>query len=168
MDETLTYAMYVATLAEKFNMTSFKSFQKEIIDATLNGRDTLVIQPTGSGKSLCFQFPPVHVNKKAIVISPIIILMQDQVHKLNGIGISAVLLGSAQLDKRIEVSALKHDTKEQIIFVTPEWIAKPDNQLAIHSLIKSDKLSLIAIDEAHLLTEWRNFRSAFNELKKLK
>ena len=77
-------------------------------------------------------------------------------------------LGSAQLDKRTEVSALKHDTKEQIIFVTPEWIAKPENQLAIHSLIKSDKLSLIAIDETHLLTEWSNFRSAFNELGKLK
>jgi len=168
MDESLMNAVHVATLAERFNMTSFKPFQKEIIDATLNGRDTLVIQPTGSGKSLCFQFPPVHTNKKSIVISPTISLMQDQVHKLNGIGISAVLLGSAQLDHRVEVRALKTDSKEQIIFVTPEWIAKPDHQLAVHSLIKSDCLSLIAIDEAHLITEWSNFRRAFNELRKLK
>ena len=75
--------------------------------------------------------------------------MQDQVHKLNSTGISSVLLGSAQLDKRIENCALRPDSKDQIIFVTPEWIAKPDNQRVLHSLNRHGKLSLIAIDEAH-------------------
>ena len=75
-------AMLIATLAEKFGLTAFKNFQKKIIDSTLEGRDTLVIHPTGSGKSLCFQFPPVFQDKKAFIITPTISLMQDQVHGL--------------------------------------------------------------------------------------
>jgi len=75
-------AMLISTLAERFGITSFKSFQKKIIDATLEGRDTLVIHPTGSGKSLYFQFPPVFQDKKAFVITPTISLIQDQVHGL--------------------------------------------------------------------------------------
>ena len=61
-------------------------------------RNTLVIYPTGSGKSLCFQFPPVYENKKAVVITPTISLMQDQVYKLNQLGIPSVFLGSAEFD----------------------------------------------------------------------
>ena len=75
--------------------------------------------------------------------------MQDQVHKLNSIGISSVLLGSAQLDKQVKVQALKPGSKEHLIFVTPEWITKPANQPRLHSLIQANELSLIAIDEAH-------------------
>ena len=168
MDESLKHATLIATLAEKFSFTSLKPFQKTVIDANLNGQDTLVIQPTGSGKSICFQFPPVYLNKKAIIVTPTISLMQDQVHKLNGIGIPSVLLGSAQLDKQVEDRALQPDSKEQIVFVTPEWITKSTNQIKVHSLIRSDKLALIAIDEAHLFTEWNDFRSAFSELKRLK
>ena len=63
LDESLQHATLIATLAEKFHLTSFKPFQKTVINATLEGKDTLVIQPTGSGKSLCFLFPPVHENK---------------------------------------------------------------------------------------------------------
>ena len=168
MDESLKHATLIATLAERFNLTSLKPFQKTVIDATLNGQDTLVIQPTGSGKSICFQFPPIYLNKKAIIVTPTISLMQHQVHKLNGIGIQSVLLGSAQLDKQVEIHALQPDSKEQIIFVTPEWIAKSVNQMKLHSLIRSDKLALIAIDEAHLFNEWNDFRSAFSELRRLK
>ena len=69
--------MLIATLAETFGITSFKRFQKKIIDATLEGRDTFVIYPTGSCKSLCFQFPPVFQDKKAFVITPPFSLMQD-------------------------------------------------------------------------------------------
>lgn len=71
----------IATLAERLKLTSFKPFQREVIDATLQRKDTLVVYPTGSGKSLCFQFPPIHENKKGIIITPTIILMQDQVEK---------------------------------------------------------------------------------------
>ena len=114
MDESLKHATLIATLAEKFSFTSLKPFQKTVIDANLNGQDTLVIQPTGSGKSICFQFPPIYLNKKVIIVTPTISLMQDQVYKLNGIGIPSVLLGSAQLDKQVENHALQPDSKEQI------------------------------------------------------
>ena len=168
LEESFHQATLIATLAERFNLTSFKPFQKEVIDALLAGKDALVIYPTGSGKSLCFQFLPVYQNKKAIIVTPTISLMQDQVHKLNGLGIPSEFLGSAQLDKQAEIRVLQPNSKELLIFVTPEWITKPINQVKIHSLVRADKLSLIAIDEAHLFTEWSDFRIAFGDLRKLK
>ena len=110
LDDTLQNATLIATLAEKFRLTSFKPFQREIISATLEGKDSLVIYLTGSGKSLCFQFPPVHENKKGIIVTPTISLMQDQVEKLNSMGIPAVYLGSAQFDKQAEVRAFQENS----------------------------------------------------------
>ena len=72
----------IATLAEHFGLTSFHTYQKEVVNECLNGRDTIVVQPTGSGKSLCYQFPAVYTGKMSIVISPTISLMVDQVEKL--------------------------------------------------------------------------------------
>ena len=92
-NETFQEATLIATLAETFGLTKFKPFQKEIIKATLNGKDTVVIHPTGSGKSLCFQFPPMYQQKKAIIISPAISLMQDQVMNLTSKGIKAPIWG---------------------------------------------------------------------------
>ena len=100
-----------------------------IIEATLAGEDTLVLYPTGIGKSLCFQFPPVYVNKKAIIVTPTIIsLLQDHVAKLNGLGLKSVYLGSAQCDKLVESKSLDPESDAIIVFVTPEWITKPDNK----------------------------------------
>ena len=158
----------IATLAEKFNLTSFKAFQMDVINATIEGKDTLVIYPTGSGKSLCFQFPPVYLNKKAFIITPTISLMQDHVHKLSSKHIDVVFLGSAQIDRCAESRALDPTSKEAIVFVTPEWISKPVNQSRLQGLKNANKLALIAIDEAHLITEWSDFRPAFSELKQLK
>ena len=79
-----------------------------------------MIHPTGSGKSLCFQFPPVFQEKKAFVITPTISLMQDQVHGLLQKGISSTFLGSAQLDKQAEHHTLDPDSDIRIIFITPE------------------------------------------------
>ena len=93
--------MLIATLTEKFSVTAFKSFH-----ATLEGRDTLVIHPTGSGKSLCFQFPPVFQEKRAFIITPTISLMQDQVHGLQQKGINCTFLVSAQPDEQAECKAL--------------------------------------------------------------
>ena len=101
-------------------------------------------------------------------MTPTIIFMQDQIHKFNDIQVLSVLLGSSQLDKLAEVRALNPDSKEQLIFVTPEWITKPSNLMKLHSLAHADKLSLIEIDEAHLYTEWNDFRNAFSELPRLK
>ena len=120
--ELFEHAARVSTLAEKFGLTAFKPFQKHIIDATLDGKDSLVTHPTGSGKGLCFQYPPVYHNKNWIIITPTISLMQDQVHKLTEIGIPSVYLGSAQMDKRLEASALMPESEQLLIFVTPEWV----------------------------------------------
>ena len=95
--------------------------------SVLEGKDTLVIQPTGSGKSLCFQFPAIYQHKKTVVVSPTISLMQDQVVNLKAKHINAVYLGSAQLDKKAEYDAFLLDSEYSIILVTPEWIAKEEN-----------------------------------------
>ena len=79
-----------------------------------------MIDPTGSRKSLCLQFPPVH--KKTIIVPPTISLMQDHVRKLTEIGIPSVLLGSVQHDKSLEAQALMPENKNLLIFVTPEWV----------------------------------------------
>ena len=93
--------------------------------------------------------------------------MQDQVEKLNGIGINAVFLGSAQIDKQAETHVLEFISKTNLIFVTPEWMAKPSSQAKLQALAGANQLSLIAIDEAHFYTEWCSFRSAFTDLKNL-
>jgi len=107
-EETFQEATLVATLAETFGLTRFKPFQKDIISSVLDGKDTVVIQPTGSRKSLCFQFPAIYQNKKTIVVSPTISLMQDQVTNLKKKEINAVYQGSAQLDKKAESDAFYH------------------------------------------------------------
>jgi superfamily II DNA helicase RecQ len=140
-EDTFQHATLVATLAEKFNLTFLNRFKKQSSLLLWMGE----IQPTGSGKSLCFQFLPVYLEKKAIIVTPTISLMQDQVHKFNSIGISSVLFGSAQLDKQVEVHALKPENKECLIFVIPEWVAKPANQLGLHSLIQASELSRIVL-----------------------
>ena len=117
----------------------------------LDGKDALVIYPTGSGKSLCFLFPPIYKEQKAIVrVTPTISLMQDQVQKLMTMGIYATYLGSAQFDKQVESVSLEPNSKYRLIFVTPEWIARATNVSKLRALVQANQLLLIAIDEAHL------------------
>ena len=168
LEKSFHEATLIAALAEKFQLTSFRDFQKAVIEATIDGKDSLVIYPTGSGKSICFQFPPLYMNKKAIIVTPIISLMYDQVEKLNSKGIHSIFLGSAQMDKHAETRPLEPTGDVTHVFVTPEWITKPENKHKLHLLKRADRLGLIAIDEAHLVTEWADFRCAFSELKELK
>ena len=162
------HATMSMTLAEKFNLTRFREYQKQAITAILDGKDCLIIQPTGSGKSLCFQFPPICQNKKSFVITPTISLMKDQVTNCRERGINAVFLGSAQPDKSLEDQALSPDSSESIILVTPEWISKSPNKEKIQHLVRENKLSLIAVDEAHLFHMWPQFRTSYQELETLK
>ena len=85
-------------LAEKFGNARFRDFQKESIDAVLNQKNCLVIQPTGKGKSLCYQIPALYTGNTTLVITPTISLMHDRTRELKGKGIDAVFLGSAQID----------------------------------------------------------------------
>ena len=100
-----------------------------------------------------FSVPPVHQNKKAMIVTPTIRLMQDQVFELQGKGIPAVYLGSAQLDKHAEEKALSLEGDVKLIFVTPEWLVKPEKISVLKRLDEAGKISLIAIDEAHLVSD---------------
>lgn len=154
-DAIFCEAIMLATLAEKFDCTRFKSYQKVVIQEVLDGCDALVIQPTGSGKSLCFQFPPVHQHKKAVVVVPTISLMEEHVHNLQEIGIPSAYLGSAQKDKALEDKVFQDDSPEKVIFVTPEWLSKPERKAQVRALAENNALSLIAVDESHLVFEWK-------------
>ena len=94
--------------------------------------------------------------------------MKDQVTNYTVKGIQAVYLGSAQPDKGLEERALSPDSSENIIFVTPEWISKPQNKEKIKKLVSENKISLIAVDEAHLIHLWPQFRRSYQELETLK
>ena len=167
-DAIFQEAMLLATLAERFGCTRFRSYQKDVIQEVLNGRDALVIQPTGSGKSLCFQFPAVHQQKKAVVIVPTISLMEDHFHNLQEKGIPSAYLGSAQTDKGLEDKVFQEDSQEKFILVTPEWLSKPERKARVRALAEKNALSLIAVDEAHLVIEWENFRPVYKEIQNLK
>ena len=106
-------------------------------------------------------------RKESFVITPTISLMQDQVHSLLQKGISSTYLGSAQPDRQAESHALDPQSDIRIVFVTPEWIAKPENVSKVQSLADAGKLSLLAIDEAHLVSEWSDFRKAYLALESL-
>ena len=161
-------ASMVMTLAERFNLTRFKEYQKDAILALLSGRDCLISHPTGSGKSLCFTFPAVYENKKTIVVSPTISLMMDQVKNCDEQGIKATYLGSAQLDLSVEDRVLSSNSDTSLIFVTPEWIVKPDKKAKVQRLAQNRQLCMIAIDEAHLYHYWQEFRAAYKQLENLK
>jgi ATP-dependent DNA helicase RecQ len=120
------------TLLERFGYTSFREGQVEVIQALLDKRDVAVFWGTGQGKSLCYQIPSLHLNQVAVVVCPLISLMQDQVHKLNGLSKEpvATFLGSAQKDPQEERKALQGIYN--LIYVTPEKLATASflNQLA--------------------------------------
>ncbi|KAL5713684.1 DNA helicase [Ranunculus cassubicifolius] len=108
----------LSTLKKYFGYTAFRPLQEEIIDSILNGRDALVAMATGSGKSLCYQLPPLITGKTAVVVSPLISLMQDQVMSLKQRGIKSDFLGSTQYDYSVQLNAEKGVF--DILYVTPE------------------------------------------------
>ncbi len=148
-----------------YGYKSFREGQKEIIDATLNGKDTLVLMPTGGGKSICFQIPALILEGCAIIISPLIALMNDQVSALQASGIPAVAIHSNQ-DERINIlnidKAAKGDIK--LIYISPERFVSD-----IRNIGRNIKISMVAIDEAHCISQWgHDFRPVYTSLKCIK
>ena len=153
-------------LKSYFGFDRFLPLQKEIISKVLARHDTLVLMPTGGGKSLCYQLPALRFKGLTLVVSPLIALMKDQVDGLRANGVPAELLNST-LDS--EESSLVQNRARQgkikILYVAPERLALPGFQRFLQSL----NVNLIAIDEAHCISEWgHDFRPDYRNLKTLR
>lgn len=146
-------------LTETFGYSTFRGQQAAIIDAALSGRNTLVLQPTGGGKSLCYQIPALLQDGVAIVVSPLIALMQDQVAALEQLGVNAAFLNST-LDSRQQQQVYARLASGQIklLYVAPERVVQEQTL----DRLKQLRVSLIAVDEAHCVSQWgHDFREDY-------
>jgi ATP-dependent DNA helicase RecQ len=149
-------------LNSRFGFQKFKEPQGEIIDHTLKGQSSLVILPTGYGKSLCFQLPALVFDGLTVVISPLIALMQDQVSVLRKKGISASFINSSLTsEERAKRYQDLENRQYKIIYVTPERFKKPEFLKAL----SKNKVSLMAVDEAHCISQWgHDFRPEYSRV----
>lgn len=155
------------TLLKKyFGYDEFRPLQEEIIKNVTGGRDTFVLMPTGGGKSLCYQLPALHFNGLTVVISPLIALMKDQVDSLIVNGISAAYINSSLSSQEINEIQRKIISGEiKILYIAPERLSQRDFENFLLRL----NISLIAIDEAHCISEWgHDFRPDYRNLKNLR
>lgn len=157
-----------AALKKYFGFTRFKGLQEEVVKSILNGHNTFVVMPTGGGKSLCYQLPALMQEGTAIVVSPLIALMKNQVDALRSLsaeeGIAHVLNSSLN---KTEVKKVKNDIASgvtKLLYVAPESLTKDEYV----DFLQTQKISFMAIDEAHCISEWgHDFRPEYRNLKSI-
>ncbi|NAY90419.1 DNA helicase RecQ [Muricauda sp. JGD-17] len=165
---SLTSTDLHSSLKKYFGFSKFKGLQEKVIENILEDRDTFVIMPTGGGKSLCYQLPALMKEGTAIVVSPLIALMKNQVDAIRGIseqtGIAHVLNSSLT---KTEVKQVKEDVVNgltKLLYVAPESLAKEENV----EFLKKVHLSFVAVDEAHCISEWgHDFRPEYRNLRSI-
>ncbi len=155
-------------LQDFFGFDTFKGDQEAIITNILNKKDTFVIMPTGGGKSICYQLPAMMSEGTAIVISPLIALMKNQVDQLRAFGgrdsIAHFLNSSLTKNEVQRVKQDVQDGKTKLLYVAPESLAKEENV----SFLRNNKVSFVAVDEAHCISEWgHDFRPEYRKIRQV-
>jgi len=158
----------LSVLERYWGYTSFRPLQQEAMDAVLAGRDSLLVLPTGGGKSLCFQAPALVRDGLALVVSPLIALMKDQVDTLVGNGVPAACYHSAlDSSEKSRVMAGLREGRFRLLYVAPERLVG-DGANSFASLV-GDRVSFVAIDEAHCISQWgHDFRPEYRQLAQLR
>jgi ATP-dependent DNA helicase RecQ len=156
----------LAPLRRYWGYSSFRPLQERIVHSLLSGHDTCVVMPTGGGKSLCYQLPALVLEKTALVISPLIALMQDQAAQLAQIGIPAAVLNSSQpANQQSEVMRRARAGQYRLLYLSPERLARADTI----GWLQDVPIAFFAIDEAHCISEWgHEFRPEYRQLSCLR